>query len=58
MKSTIGWGAWGEVNSYIHRKTDYICAGKLMSKNFIRRKGEQAINNLKAELKTLDEIDH
>ena len=57
-KSRLGYGAWGEVNAYVHKKTDVFCAGKLINKKFIEKKGAMAIENLKKELQTLDEIDH
>ena len=42
-KSRLGFGVWGEVNAYIHKKTDLLCVGKSINKSFIEKKGDMAV---------------
>ena len=54
----MGCGAWSTVHEYKNKKTDTLCAGKLIVKEYIMKKGPGAIENLNMELQTLKEIDH
>ena len=57
-RKMLGYGNWGEVNSYIHKRTGVLCAAKIVLKKYINKKGTQAVENMRRELETLDNISH